>query len=387
MLPPGVRSTQVSFGFFGGVGQRFNQSGRLESITSRYRLNLNGKTLSTLSTDLKRLVNGLNSYSTLQPLGELVNVGEIQFQSDPSIEYIVPSFAIGLTPKLTIGFGIPVIKFRNKVKAILVGGNNISEIRDYAKNVSQDVDEGLDKLQKAANEIHSTVQSVAAERGYRSIGTTEFVGIGDVVLSGVYRYYESTQVKLALRPFVQLPTGRPDDPDDLVDTAIGGQPAVGLYSIHDFPVSSGFTVHSSLGYVLNFEDYVDVRVPTDDSDVLPGLESKEYVRRDAGDLGSVEVGASQKLLKDFSLSGFYQWAYKQRDIYSGNRNLKYALLAEDTEQYRHSVFGRLEYSTVRKYQANSWAIPLILSYTYGNTLLAKNALNESSHEISLRMFF
>jgi hypothetical protein len=207
-------------------------------------------------------------------------------------------------------------------------------------------------------------------------------------ISAVYRYYSSWAWRLALRPYIQLPTGRQDDPDDLADIATGGQPAVGLYSIHELQLLKGVTFISSVGYQINIEDSTTVRVPIDGDDVLPDISRKETVSRRTGNTVFLEGGLSWLPWKPLELRAVYDFSEKDPDLFQGDHpDWNYSLLSTDTANQIHSIKGLMEFSTVNYYMSQTFSMPLMLGYIYGNTFYAVNAPNQFSHQLYLRMFF
>ena len=267
VLPQGVTDPVLLFGILSGLSDKFNADGEVQGVTDRFHIQLIGQTLANLSPQLQQLIQTLNASSN-QNLGNQLSVGTMDFKSNPQVTYVAPQLDYGLSQNFSIGIGVPLIHYHNDVSIVGSGVNNAAAISATVGPISQAATEAFNTL--ANLNIPSTVQQVLASKGYQPIRTIDQTNFGDVIVSGVYKYYSGDSWKLALRPFIQLPTGTKPDPDDLESFATGGQPAVGLYSIHDYTLAKDITLTSSVGYQANIPDNLVMRVPLGPTDILPG---------------------------------------------------------------------------------------------------------------------
>jgi hypothetical protein len=384
-LPQGVYSPKLAFGVYTGLNERFNSSGLIEGVGNQYKINLTGKSLSRLDPKMKTLVDSLNAIPGKQKVGDSFSA-PLTFSASPTVSYFVPQLAYGITPRLSVGFGIPIIHFQNTVQ--VTSQDNTAAVVRFSHGLSPEGDKDLSKLTAAAANVQGALNGILASRGYKPLQNEDYTAPGDLQISAIYRYFESANWHLAIRPYLQVPTGRQDDPDDLADIPTGGQPAIGLYSIHELYLFKHFSFISSVGYQLNIQDSVTVRVPIDSDDVLPDLSREETVSRRTGNTVFLEGGFSWRPVTSLEIRAVYDYSEKDADWYQGDHpDWNYGLLTTDTDVQVHSVKGLIEYSTVNNYLLKTFAVPFMVGYIYGNTIYAVNAPNELSHQLYLRMFF
>ncbi len=385
-LPTGVYSPRFIFGTYSGLDQKFNSNGLVEGAADQYHINLNGKMLANLKPELKDIVEGLNKLPGNKNLGNDMSAGTLTFKASPNIDYFVPTLSYGLTPNLSIGAGIPIVHFRNSLQAFAQG--NLSNVSHFVHGLKPEMDDAMSRLVSAAGNLQGSVNSILATRGYKPIQNADFVAPGDLQISAVYRYYTSPQWRLALRPFIQIPTGRADDPDDLVDIATGDQPAIGLYSIHEYRLSRQWMLLSSAGYQYNIEDSSTMRVPLDGDDSLPALDREETLSRRTGDSIFLEGGVSYAPVRPLEIKLVYDFADKDSDWYQGDHpGWNYSLLSDNTASQIHQLRAQVEFSTVDYYLEKSFSMPFKLGYVFSDTFYAVNSPDDATHQLYMRMFF
>src|SRR3712207_754669 len=111
VLPENVYFSSFLYGTIEGAEERFNSSGLLEGITAKYHVNLNSKTLQRLSPDIKKLIDALNSkVPTLWEFGDQLSIGTLDFYANPEVNYMAPIIGYGITNKVTVAVGVPIVK-------------------------------------------------------------------------------------------------------------------------------------------------------------------------------------------------------------------------------------------------------------------------------------
>jgi len=385
-LPKGIYSPNLIFGSYSGLSEKYNSGGQIQGVADQYRINLSGKFLATLDPKFKELVRALNNLSPEEHLGDRATGGTLTFKASPKIEYFVPTLSYGITSNLSIGFGIPIVHFQNSMQAYAQG--NFEAVSRYAHGLSPDIDKATQKLAEKAANLQGSVSGILNTKGYKSLQNEDWTAPGDLQISAVYRYYTSYRWRLAIRPYIQIPTGRTDDPDDLADIATGGQPAIGIYSIHELQILPRWALVSAVGYQYNIEDSATMRVPASSDDHLPDLDRKETVSRQTGNTVFLEGGFSYKPYRPLEFRIVYDYTTKDPDWYQGNHpDWNYGLLSTDTGSQTNQIKGLVEFSTVNYYMQKSFSIPFLLGYIYGNTFYAVNAPNEITNQLYMRMFF
>ncbi len=384
-LPQGVYSPEFSFGLITGLGEKFDSSSSLVNVTDQYHLNLSGQNIAKYFPPAARLIPVLNTMSP--SLGNNISVGSIDFQANPTIDYFVLNPAYGIKKNLAVGFGFPIIHFRNEMQIVASGTSNIQSIKAYTGTGSSEVNAGLALAASYANNLPAAVQSVLAARGYKPIGLVDFTTIGDTQLYARYRYFESDRFRLSIRPYFLLPTGRNDDPDDLGDLATGGYSGIGAYSTNELYIGPRWIFSGIVQYEAHLPDRVDKRVPTDATDILPSIEQKENVARQPGNLFDVVLGNKYFLFPWMSIGGFYDMTFKDPDWFSGGKNINYGILSQDTGYSAQKLGGFIEFSTIQSYIEKSFAVPFTIGYTFSNIVAGTNTPHSLTHLFNLRMFF
>jgi len=385
-LPQGTYSPKFTFGTYSGLEEKYNSVGLVQGVAAQYHMNLSGKTLASLSPQFKKIVDNLNSLAPGENIGNNMSGGTLTFKAAPNIDYFVPTLSYGISPNLSIGVGIPIVHFRNSLQAYAQG--NVSLVSRFSHALSTEMDKAMTQLVAAANNLQGSVNGILSTRGYKPIQNADFVAPGDLQISAIYRYFTNDQWRLALRPFIQLPTGRPDDPDDLVDIATGDQPAIGLYSIHELQLSRRWALVSSVGYQYNIEDSSTVRVPVDGDDTLPSLDREETVSRRTGDSIFLEGGVSYSPYRPLEIKIVYDFTDKDSDWFQGDHpDWNYSLLSADTGSQIHQIRAQLEFSTVDYYLQKSFSVPFKLGYVFADTIYAVNAPDDITNQLFMRMFF
>ena len=387
VLPQDVYSPKLMFGRYSGLGDRYNSIGLVQGVADQYHLALSGPTLAKLDSRLKTLIDSLNNFSSTERFGDELSLGTLNIKSAPVVDYFAPTISYGITPDFSFGIGIPLIHFHNEIEVVAGGQSNVEQLRDHTQNTSPQLTQAFDQLIALTHNMPGTLQTVLAARGYKQIQTQDYTALGDLQISGLYNYYSSDHWSLAIRPFVQLPTGRKDDPDDLADAPTGGQPALGVYSIHEYRASPRVNLVSSLGYVANIPDETQMRVPNGVDDILPGPERKTTVSRRTGNSLLMEGGVRYFLNHSIEFGTYYGIMQKDPDVFSGGKGWDYSILSIDTSATTHQIKFNLEFSSVSWYQAKSFSLPLQMGIIYGNTFLAVNSPYQTSNQVYLRMFF
>ncbi|MCC6277398.1 MAG: transporter [Oligoflexia bacterium] len=385
VLPQGVWSPEINIGMVSGLEDRFNSNGLVESATAKYHIDLSGSRIGRLYPEVKTLVSALNTVSP--GLGDALTRGGLDFEASPFIQYFGPSLSYGLSKNISIGFGVPVFAVQNDVRIAVKGPSNLNSAAGLVNQIDPELDEAFRKVTEMAAAVDEAVQQLLVSRGYQRVRNLKYSALGDVQVSGVFAYYHRPQWRLAIRPFVILPTGRADDPDDLVDIATGGQTAVGVYSIHDYIPHRKWTISTSIGYQVPLPDRSDVRVPIDNQDVLPAANRKETVERQLGNTIFLEAGVKHEINKEFALTGYYGFTQKDPDRFSGEHDWNYSLLSRDTGSEAHSVKGSVEFSTINWFREKIYDFPFIVGYSFSTNLMAKNTPVATINQLYMRLFF
>lgn len=380
LLPEGIYSPAIRYGHINGLDQRFNDKGTLISLTDFNAIEFDAKTLAKFNSEAQNLIASLNRFGAFK-MGDSLNLGVLEFQARPQIEYTAPVFAKGLTKNWTVGIGLPVVHYKNKV-TLSNSFSNIGYYKQQFSGLSSELDQALE------TDIGASTQQVLAEKGYRRLEDRDEKFLGDTQVVSIYKFFERTQFELFLNSTLTLPTGPKHDPNDLLalnnsfhKTSIENAIALAYQARAAWKV----TPYLSLKYTL--PEQIDTRVPADEDDILPDQNRIESVSRKDGLSYEAGLQNTLDLTDSFQVSVDYRIGTKDADQFSGGRNGRYKLLGRNTMTKWQKASLELVYSSVKSYLKKSSAIPFMASIHFFDTLNGLNIERRFGQEISLTLFF
>ena len=199
-----------------------------------------------------------------------------------------------------------------------------------------------------------------------------------------YQYYRSEHWRLAATGRVRFPTGRWDDPNNLVDYPTGFA-AWGLgLQVHQDVVwqqpglaqrlgvlTTGDVVfNTTLGYEAILPDDKPLRVCDIHQPICPHFDP--HVQRDVGDIVEAEIAGTVGLLPGLTLTPMYTYTHKFPDHFQGHLGFNYRQLKAETDGDSHTLDLRLAYSTALLVAAKRFPVPLSVSLRYVDRLAGTN---------------
>jgi hypothetical protein len=382
VLPQGINSPAFKYGVVSGLNEKFSGDGSLFSLSDLNSVEFDANTLKQINPRTQELIDTLNQFGTAR-IGDQINLGVLKVEAEPELSYMAPIYAYGVSSKLTLAFALPIFKYKNTMK-ISRTSSNIAVIRSqFASLNSTDLNNAFDQLDvNLVDSFHAELD----KKGYKPIRNVDESIIGDAQLVGLYQFMKSLDWQALSKTTLHLPTGRPDDPDDLIDLGIFGQSAVEEQGVVEWKSWSWLSLAAKASYRLNIPDKVEKRVPTSSTDTLPDATTKEEVSRDSGDLITTGLSSLFKY-KRFGAGTGVEYSMRGKDRISGSRGSRYDLLEKDTDSEWTKVRLGCQYTSVEAYLNKSAAIPLIVAYEYNQVVTGRNIENQSVHEIWLTLFF
>jgi len=359
VLPKGFFYFQFEDRYYLPTDQRYNSNGDLVSLGTDFSRNLNSQLFPALAP-LNPLVGGNASFGSSE-----VNITQHYNQFRPLLAY-------GLTDRLTLGVIIPYIWASNDVNASI----NTSTANVGFNQLAISPANPLGVVPLAApipGTRRATVQDInnllASQFGIKPVQSWSGSGIGDIEFGGRYQYYRSEYWRLAFTGIAVAPTGKQDDPDNLVDIPLGDgnwaarfqfqqdfvyQPE-GLSKRLGFPGAGNFYINTFFEYLYNSPDSRVVRVC---SPRQPVCNQKDEVTRKAGDIFEGQVMGYVGVYKGVILSGGVDYTHQLKSSYSGSRGLNYGDLAIDSEHWFWDYMVGLTYTTVPMFIQKEFPLPL-----------------------------
>lgn len=372
-LPKGLSRLFVDTRFFLPFENRYDQNGDSVPFGRPLSLNLN------------------NSVFTALPAGATLGQSNVSIERHVTEMTIQPAY--GLTDRLTIGANIPYTWYENQVNASI----NTTGFTVGCTAPGGGVVGGASPASVAC--INNTLN---AQFGLKPIQTYSDSGVGDIEVGAKYQYYRAEDFRAAVTGGVRFPTGKMDDPDNLVDSKLGdGTYALGIRLQQDymrqaeglgkrlgFPNPGEFFINTTVGYDYNLPDTRTLRV----CGTAFACTTKDDVHTKIGDVAQAQVSGKFGLpLRGWIFTPLYFYSYKFKDHYSGDRNLDYGALNQQfdrMEQTEHIFILTLTYTTIPLVLEKKFPLPLVFEVSYRDRFSGSGGKGDSQYiGFTLQSFF
>jgi hypothetical protein len=386
VLPKGIFKGSLDGKFYWPVTKKFGPDGELEDLAVDYNNRILDK---TAFPSLALVEAGFG-----MPPGS-ANIGRSLVSFEYQFTDLFLSLMYGVTDKLTVGFTLPYYWQRNLVKARLdslnatVGKNaSLNTLAPISQPgtvplTTQDV---LALLGRGLDIDHDGIIDIPGF-GYKRFKTWSEKGIGDLEVGGRYQYFNNEAWRLAFTGGVRLPTGKMDDPDNLVDLDFGSGAYALLFRFHhDYTGIKNLVLNGSIEYDLILPQRTTLRIPDDVN--LPLTANREKVRRNIGDLFGLKLSAEYTFLKGLSASLTYHFEGKLQDRVTGDRGFNYNSVEEETATRSHVCIVGLTYSTIPLFTEKKFPFPLSVTLSYRDRFAGKNNVLDTQYiHLTFQMFF
>lgn len=396
VLPKGVWTVAVENLFYLPIKQQYGNDGKVEDAAHDFNTKLDA----SLFPDL----------ALLQPVLDLVdpnsgpaNVGTSEVTFEYKIDTIKMTVGYGVTDRLTVGVQVPYMWQRNQVTASNNTTNaNVGINPFYQQGVlppeldsapliptalgGQTLATGdVQKILGPGLDINGDGVVDIKGYGYKPIKTWSDQGIGDIDLGLKYQYYKSENWRLAFTGGVRMPTGKVDDPDNLVDRAFGtGAWALLFHFNNDYRGIKDLVIDATFNYDMYLPTNQTLRILSDPN--IPISDNTANVRVDLGDVIEFELSAKYFFLKDFSCSALYKYGYAFKNSVKGPQG--YIAAMEDQTNYMEQlVIVGVGYSTVRQFVEKKFFLPMDVSLSYRNRFAGENILKSEYISLALQFYF
>jgi hypothetical protein len=381
VLPKGVTSLRLNSKFYFPVDEQYNDNGDTEDIATDFNSKLNSRIFPDLS---------LIEYAFGMPAGygsignSVVSMKYDFYLYDFYIEH-------GITDRFSVGVKIPYWDVKNNVNASV---NTTNATIGFNSNFGMPGDPFEVPLIPVSiggirnNDLATKfVQNYLVQYyGYNRVESWSGNGLSDIEIGGRYQYLNTENWRLAFTSGVRAPTGETDDPDNLMDYALGsGAWALLFYFNNDYAAIKNTILNLTLKYDLYLPDNEVMRVPDDVNQ--PITPNKEDVHRDIGDIIEINASASYQFLKGSNVYLEYLYGYKFKDSISGNMGFAYDQLEAQSDREEQVVKIGIGYSTIPLYQEKKFPLPLTVDITYRNRFAGKNTLKSDYISIGVAVFF
>jgi|GEM_PF-781075 len=383
VLPKGVNSPSLRAARVSGIDASFSNSGSLLSLHDTLSVEVDSRAMIQRVPETQTLVNVLNSFGQGR-YGDQLSLGALHINSKPEIEYTAIIHAWGLSDRWTLGFGLPAIKYKNTV-ALSQEGSNIPLFQQAFGGMDTALDSGLARA--ASTSLVSEFSGQLSSKGYRPLESKSESLWGDLQIVSLYQILKSKLAAVTHKLTLTLPTGKKEDPNDLVDLDLFGRGAIENQLVGSYEIVRNWSVNARIGLQVLLPDQAMKRVPLNEQDILPDQAGLESVNRQMV-LGNSAAGSiNWDLTKFFNLGVGYEFKNKSTQKYSGNSNRFYEGLSKNSETEAHLSRLGMGFSTVKAYQAKQFALPFILGLELSDTFAGKNVPRETRSELSMTLFY
>jgi hypothetical protein len=393
VLPKGFSRLFLDTQFYLPFDKKYNQDGNPEPLGADLSTSLNSRVFTALAP--------LNPF-----VGGNASLGNSQVDMKRDAQFMLFQPAYGVTDKFTVGINIPYYHIRNIVNARV--DSSASSGANVGKNAAKLCGAAICPLSIPGTQRMTTndVQNLigggldvngdgvidVAGLGFKRVETWDYDGVGDVEIGGRYQYFSAEYFRAAFTGGVRLPTGRKDDPDNLVDVGIGAGTYALLFQFNQdfmfqpdglakrlgFPGPGTFLLNWTVRYDLNLPDKENLRVCSVNAPACTARDNG--VRRDLGDNLEVEISPKVGILTDgLILSGLYRYGHHFKDHYTGNQRLDYGALSIESERSEHIYVISLSYTTIPLVMAKKFPFPMSAAISYRDRFAGDNNAVKSQY--------
>lgn len=263
---------------------------------------------------------------------------------------------------MLVRFGFSSTVVGDSFRERLSGVHNLVSSSREAADVTQKFDEKL------------------AKNGYAPLKDWNGQGIGDLALISKYKALDTQHFDTSLTFGVTLPTGRKDDPDNLIDVPFGEgtwtasiQPTFDQYVMNDL----FFTEYTKFTYFAPSSAYTRLKTADEPIEV-----AKEYIKSKKGN--ALETGISLQYEPDFGLLagvGFTHYEKWDDRYYAANNDAANEELAKDSREKANHMELRIGYSAVPAFKRGSIKIPFAFTIDYKKHLTSMNSFKKEAHDL------
>ncbi len=369
VLPQGRWRVSAEARFSLPITKRFTSDGGTEDLAADFNREITSTTFSDL-----RLVEAAFHL----PAGS-ATFGRSVVDFERHIQIYTVQAAYGLTDRLSIGVRIPYWTQDIRVQAAL-------DTRTATVGFNPAVPGGVAPLGVPGTRPSTAedIQRLLERLGFRRVQSWSDASFSDSFGGLKYQYYRSEHWRLAATGRVRFPTGRWDDPNNLVDYPTGFA-AWGLgLQVHQDVVwqqpglaqrlgvltTGDVVLNTTFGYEAILPDDKPFRVCDIHQPICPNFDP--HVQRDVGDIVEAEIAGTVGLLPGLTLTPLYTYTHKFQDHFQGHFGFNYRQLKAETDGDAHTLDLRLAYSTALLVAAKRFPVPLSVSLRYVDRLAGTN---------------
>lgn len=304
------------------------------------------------------------------------------------VQVSAPIFAYGLTNKTTLAVAVPVYRMQTSAEVSFQASDNGQQ---FINRLASDYNNQTSSARDAAAKLNDAVERLntkLTDNGYRRLESWQGSGLGDSQVVLKHRSLELESISLATQAIVTIPTGRVDDPDNLLDKGFGdGQWDVAIGAASEESMDAwieGLSFAQFVRVTEQFSGQRTIRLVTESESIEVDKASVEF------NLGTrVETGAA--VLFSSQQSGWggtlgYNFSRKGFDRFEAPADTR-SVLEKDSLEMLHQAEAEVVFSGVPAFRRGSIPIPFELKLAYKHQLSSRNMPVAHMLQIDTGVFF
>jgi len=313
------------------------------------------------------------------------SVGAFDGKVRTRVSVFAPILTYGLTDVVTVAAAMPIFNMATSVGLGFKGNATGQDFVDtLANGYNNQRTSAVDASEKFANAVQR-LNDKLDRNGYRRLENWQETGPGDLTVLAKWRSFESTYFQSAIQGGVVAPTGRVDDPDNLIDKGFGdGQWDIFQTVGFDQPIGeTGLLVNEFVRYTWQLPGERTVRLQTEEETIEV---EKTNARFKLGD--KIDAGTSLQYGSDIGLtSGVgYNFFHKGEDFYDVDAAAR-DKLERDTLEQSHQLEVEIGYSAVPAYRRKQVPVPFETKFNYKYQLASRNMPITHLFQLDAGVFF
>ncbi len=386
-LPKGRSLFGYKFVLTDNITHKLDQNGNRESLSIKEDVN---------SIQLEKIGGVFKSYfETLKQISpsayNAFSFGEYEVNSQGRVRAQGFGMGHGFTHKLTGYFSMPIYHAKSSINLKQTKFSNMNQVKNYLNssgtaNTTEDfIKQFTEQLPEANGEVLQSL--VTNYYGYKPLGDWEKTSLGDIEIGFIYNFLNNVYYGSAISFGTVLPTGSPDDPDNLQDIASGdGQTDLFIENLSGVSlVDQYIDLDLKTRYTVQLKSEKYRRLP--DNESFPLSLTKEYINEDLGDKKEMELTLSSHFFDSFTQSFGINYSQKDADKYSTANSLAKNILEKNTKSESVTLKLNLKFSTIDFFKSKLFLIPLDVGASYQTLLKGKNTPEFNRVDLDFRLYF
>lgn len=385
-LPKGVRMALYRNIRTSNIESSFNHLKREQEYL--FKVDLNSKTLESTNDAANKVFQQIKSIS--QEAYEQLTFGEYQAKGDADVNIDGYAAAYGLTNRTTVYGIFPWWKAQINFEVQRTRQNNYKEVANALENEGDSTSaQILAQVTPWLPDVNeNVVQSLIVNTlNYKPLGSWGGEGIGDIEIGVLHRFTDWKQAGLAFAAGLILPTGREDDPDNIVDFGFGdGQTDLFFEFRGGYQVpNTRWSLNAFTRFTYQFEHTRIMRV-VESNDFPLGID-KGVFKEKLGNRYDFDGTTNFQVTPWLGLSTGYVYTHITQAKYESPFIKANQINAANTEVHSHSLRGGLHFSTLPYYKSGDFFLPFDTNITALSIVGGKNQNSFNRYDIEFRFYF